>query len=484
VTHRAARYAKVVARLAGAIVAGLLLALAQGLHPVWWALWLAPLPLLAATLTAGPRTAWAVSLGAGLIGMAPLASYYIEVALPVGAVVIIALSVLELAALVQLVRGAAARGAGWTLPFAFPLGAAALDALIRNLSPHGTAGSWAYSQMAALPVIQAAALGGTAAVLFLPTLAGSTLAVAVVYRERVRRPLLTYGLPALIIAAGVGFGLHRLQGAGHDPTIPVALGAIDGLKTPATGAGGAGDPTLAAYLGLFDRLAVPATADRPALVLFPEKIETFTSDEVRAAKARFAEEARRTGVTIVVGEAEIARPLWLNRAWAFGPDGREVAPYAKHHPVPGLEARFASATGLSTLKIAGRRFGLEICKDLDFDAPSRDYARLGVAAVIVPAWDFGRDAYAHDRMAVLRGVEFGFGVIRSAREGLLTVSDRFGRVVAERPSREGQATGLATAAPLGSGAPTPYGRVGDLFGWTCLGLLLLVRFRSRRPRSA
>jgi apolipoprotein N-acyltransferase len=71
-------------------------------------------------------------------------------------------------------------------------------------------------------------------------------------------------------------------------------------------------------------------------------------------------------------------------------------------------------------------------------------------------------------MAILRGVESGFTVVRSARLGLLTVSDRYGRIVDATASGSAPVATLAVHAPLGSGAATPYARLGNVFGWLCV----------------
>jgi apolipoprotein N-acyltransferase len=87
-------------------------------------------------------------------------------------------------------------------------------------------------------------------------------------------------------------------------------------------------------------------------------------------------------------------------------------------------------------------------------------------------------------MATLRGVESGFTVIRAARNGLLSVTDRYGRVIGEAPSASAPVARLVAAAPLGPGRPTVYARVGDVFGWLCVGWALAAwGWRRRGPRS-
>jgi apolipoprotein N-acyltransferase len=56
----------------------------------------------------------------------------------------------------------------------------------------------------------------------------------------------------------------------------------------------------------------------------------------------------------------------------------------------------------------------------------------------------------------------------SARQGLLTVSDRHGRVVAVTASGSAPVASLTAHAGIGPGRPTVYARVGDVFGWFCV----------------
>lgn len=107
----------------------------------------------------------------------------------------------------------------------------------------------------------------------------------------------------------------------------------------------------------------------------------------------------------------------------------------------------------------------------------------------VPAWDFGADAWAHARVAVLRSVENGVPMARSARRGMLTLNDRFGRLTAKARTEEGF-TILVGDLPLdGPGGTTIYDRLGDVFGWFCLALgsalvgASVLRRQSAAPRT-
>jgi apolipoprotein N-acyltransferase len=87
-----------------------------------------------------------------------------------------------------------------------------------------------------------------------------------------------------------------------------------------------------------------------------------------------------------------------------------------------------------------------------------DWSDLGVAA----------DGWFHARDAILRDVENGVPMARDPLRGLLTLSDRYGRILAQART-SGGFTILVGDLPLsGRGGATPYDRIGNLFGWLCL----------------
>ena len=110
---------------------------------------------------------------------------------------------------------------------------------------------------------------------------------------------------------------------------------------------------------------------------------------------------------------------------------------------------------------------------MDFPKLSREYAADGVDLMLVPAWDFNVDRWLHSRMAVLRAVENGFALARSARNGLLTLSNNRGRILAEAatvPDRFVSITGKVNVAS----EKTLYTRVGDWFAWLCVAMFIIL----------
>ena len=169
-------------------------------------------------------------------------------------------------------------------------------------------------------------------------------------------------------------------------------------------------------------------------------------------------------------------------AIAYSPDGK-VQTYDKRHRLLPGEAIYKP--GKVSGVIGGGR-AMAICKDLDFPRTIRADAQAGIRLMAVPANDFTKDGWIHARKAILRGVENGFAVVRSAFSGLETVSDAQGRVLASAKTDHFGMIVIRAAVPLGSG-PTLYTRIGDVFPWLCVaagaGSGGLMLFRKRPVTS-
>lgn len=215
-----------------------------------------------------------------------------------------------------------------------------------------------------------------------------------------------------------------------------------------------------AIAGAFaDEIRALAT-DRPAYAVIPEKMFVEGRNAPPVAPI-FQAVANETGISVLVGYDQFIDGRQVNSARLYVP-GKPVQTYLKRRMVPGLEREFAPGPGPL---IVGKT-GIAICKDMDFAAMIRGYG--GVKLLLAPAWDFTGDARLHGRMAVVRGVENGFALARSASEGLMTLSDANGRIIAEQPSADGPRK-LVGDVPAGPGR-TLYNRIGDVFAWAMLGL--------------
>jgi apolipoprotein N-acyltransferase len=131
--------------------------------------------------------------------------------------------------------------------------------------------------------------------------------------------------------------------------------------------------------------------------------------------------------------------------------------------------------------IDGYDYGLAICKDMHFAAMGRAYGERRVAVMLVPAWDFDYlDGWMEARTTVVRGIENGYAVVRASREGLLTASDAYGRILAERESSDMPGRTLLAKVIVANPVPTLYTRIGNLLGWICVAAAVVFLSLNRR----
>jgi apolipoprotein N-acyltransferase len=131
--------------------------------------------------------------------------------------------------------------------------------------------------------------------------------------------------------------------------------------------------------------------------------------------------------------------------------------------------------------IGGYDYGLAICKDMHFAALGREYGQRHAAVMLVPAWDFDYlDGWMEARTTVVRGIENGYSVVRASREGLLTASDAYGRILAESPSSSLPGRTLLAKVVVTNPVPTLYTRIGNLLGWLCVAAAIVLLSLNRR----
>jgi apolipoprotein N-acyltransferase len=452
-----------------AAFSGGLFAMSYAMHPLWWAAWLAPAPVIVATLRAPVASRRWLTLLTGVIGGISSFSYHLTVGGWLAALLILALVTAAWSSAIRLTVTFAERGQFLPAVLAVPVTWAAIDTLLIHFSPHGSAGSIAYSQMDALPVIQVACLGGVPAVTFVVLLAGSLLGVLLARTSEVHRRGLqaTCVLTVVVVGACLLFGIMRLHDAKTPLGAKVALIATDGIRAQPR----SWDAFWKAYGPEITQAIGPDT-----IVLLPEGVVRLPVAAAEQAGRSLAAYALQNHSTVVVGIIVEDAGRLTNRALIAQPDG-SYRSYLKQHLVPGVEAGITPGASPVVLRYATTGIGVAICKDMHFPTLGRDYARKGTRLMLVPAYDFDVDDWLTARMTVLRGVESGSSIARAARHGISFVSDRYGRVIAERRSDATMGT-LLTRAPADPGGATYYVLFGDVFGWECVlvwAILLILR---------
>src|SRR5436190_14862972 len=149
-----------------------------GLHPTWWPLWLAPVPVLAIAARLRGGAAFFLGSVAWVIGEMNQWNYVRnEIQLPLQiAVLYFVVPAVVFGFGVLLARGFLRRGSLFLAALAFPIYWVAYEYLTAITSPHSTWGNLAYTQMNFLPLIQISSVTGLWVISFVVFLFAATVA--------------------------------------------------------------------------------------------------------------------------------------------------------------------------------------------------------------------------------------------------------------------------------------------------------------------
>ena len=451
-----------------------------GLHPRWWLTWLAPLPvLLISPRVSGGRGSSMAAL-AWFLGSLNMWFYLLN-ALNVSIPLVLLFSAVPsffFGLAVLLFRRLILRGEVWKAALSFPAFWVTLEYLNNVSSPHGTFSNLGYTQMDFLPVLQVTAVAGIWGITFCLFLLPATLAAVL------NQPGTPSQKKRLATAAGMFLALVLGWGSWRVMATPAAEHSVR-VGLLATGVGSTFPQDNASALRLlqdYSNKAARLAAQGAQVIVLPEKIAVVTDQGADQVDALYAATAARAKASIVVGLDRGTPIKRFNEARLYVPQETAATVYDKHHLVPGFEDVDQAGTTIRVLERPSGVWGLQICKDMDFPALSRQYGSQGVGLLLVPAWDFTLDGWLHGRMAVLRGVESGFTIVRAAKQGVLSVSDDRGRILAEQDAATVPSASLVATAPIRHDN-TLYMRWGDWFAWLNAAGLVLLLFGCARKRD-
>jgi apolipoprotein N-acyltransferase len=461
-----------------AVLIGIALRFVLNLDPVWWLAWFVPGLLLALSLRFEGWSARGLVLLAAAIGVTANFTYFRSV-MPLAAVV----AVMGLQSLLWLLTIGLARRivlrfrAGWTV-LALPVIAVAVDTALANFTPDGNWGSVGYTQAEMLPIAQIASVFGVGGIVFLLMLFNSALALAIHFRLELPGAKAAYAVVTAVFVAAAGYGAWRLQSPVTGREVTLGIASIDDYIREASNFESANT-----VWTQYDATVGMLAAGGVKVVLLPEKIDVLPLPQAQVRQAQLREIAATNKVWLVAGVGVEDGSDRYNEAWWYAPDGALVTSYRKHHMAPP-EREFLPGNDHPTQLIDGVRYGVAICKDMHFGKLGRAFASREAAVMLVPAWDFDRDKFYAMNVTKMRGIESGFSIVRSSRDGLLTVTDPYGRVVEAADSEPMPGTALITRATFGTRLPTLYALLGDALGWVCLALLPLMVGGLLVPRRA
>lgn len=445
----------------------------NGVQPLWWAAWLAPLPILwLAPRVPASRAAWA-ALVAYALGMLHVWGYLHDaIGIPLTFIAYAVVTPgIALALCVLLYRRLLLRGNALAAMGAVPVLWVVLEYVGSRASPHGTFFNLSYSQMDAVPVIQIAAITGIWGISFLLLLIPSAIAIVATPRITTGKRAAAAAIALVCLGATLLYGSCRLREPSTS-SIRIGLVSLEQRGQPALDRAD-GQALVAHYSDAVQRLAQQGAQ----VIVMPEASLVVGQDTI----PEFAQLAAQHHVVVDIGvDYRGEQGVERNMSMVFQPGAHLPLTYSKHHLIPGFEAKYTPGREYQMLE-GLPRIGLGICKDMDFTDTGFAYGHRHAQLLLAPAWDFDIDGWLHSRMAVMRGVEQGFAIARVARRGRLTLSDDRGRVIAEATS-EGNGAELVGTLPLRE-TQTLYARWGDWFAWlNGVALLVLIGLASIRRR--
>jgi apolipoprotein N-acyltransferase len=428
--------------IAAGMTAAALVYFGTGLHPVWPLLWFAPVPIIAIAPQLRASHVFALGTLAWFFGKTNLwkhLAYGIGLSWPL-IVVSFLMPAILFALGVLFVRSFLRRSSLLLAAFAFPFYWVSYEFLTASVSPHSTYGNLAYTQMNCLPLIQTASLTGIWGISFAVFLFAGATGVLLSGAGNQQQRRMVAMATAVVLCAVFLFGASRLRS--NPPARPLAVTLI-AKDVPMSLYLGSEQQTLELLREYADEIgrATPAGTE---LIVLPEKVGRVSENVLPEVHALFNSAAAATGATSDIGLVRQTPSGAFNSSRVYSPDGAVQANYDKHHLLLGVEPEQpGNPNERVLLDLQSSRAGLQICKDMDFPQLSREYARDGANLLLVPAWDFDLDRWLHARIAVLRGVENGFAVARAGRNGLLTLSDSRGRILAEKATVPGEFVSLS-----------------------------------------
>ena len=386
------------------------------------------------------------------------------------------------------------------------------------------------AQIANLPIIQVAALGGVYAVSFIVVLFNAAIAgVAVRMWRNIRKPgsesrrhfdLMT-ALAVVLVASVWGSKRANKMNAAEAAAPTVSIAAMN-PNVPCIFDRDRENYEIA-WENLIDNTERIVADFAPDLIVWPETILPLAIPTPQMMFEQImADFASDFGAPILAGGMEYddvaeyenvargAKPLCYNSSFLFTPDGigafyrkQHLVPFGEYIPLdktlvwlqnfamtgvtctPGAESVLIPVVAKSAPSPHPVAFiSPLICFEDTVASLSRAAARKGADIIVVQsndAWFAGsNEARQHNNQAVFRAVETARPVVRSSNSGMMSVISSYGR-----SSGEEYDTLFCQPVPiLRDFSPTLYTRCGDwIFGIPCAILFCVSLFMKMRSRG-
>jgi apolipoprotein N-acyltransferase len=341
-----------------------------------------------------------------------------------------------------------------------------------------------------LPIAQFASVAGVQGLSLLVATFNVGFAVAAIASGR--RRITGAAVSILLIVAVSVWGGARMAANTLTQGEPITVGLIQGniAQTDKWNPDRAG-MILERYL----QLSQQAVNQGARFLIWPESSTPFYFEEDPAG-GMVRGLARTLGVPLLLGSDEIEDgnpPKHYNAAFMLDTHGATAAVYRKIHLVPFGEyvpfqrllffvgplveavSAFSRGTRVTMLPVEGHMVSTAICYEVTYPALQREAVRQGsemLTTITNDAW-YGDSsaAYQHFDMAVMRAIEQGRYLVRSANTGISGIVDPYGRVLIRTNLFE-------TVAVVGEArfvqSKTVYATIGDLAAYLSAAVVIIA----------
>ncbi|KAB8029060.1 nitrilase-related carbon-nitrogen hydrolase [Fluviispira multicolorata] len=327
------------------------------------------------------------------------------------------------------------------------------------VSKNGTINSLSYTQIDFQLLIQLASITGIYGITFILYFLPYAVSIFIYYLilKNKKNCILVFIFPILIMICTILFGYSRikiLDSHSHENII-IGMASADHLNSfSIINNEESSKKVIEHYISLIPMLS----KNGAKIILFPEKITTINYKILSNISKLLSDAAIKYNVTIILGIRRIdSNNIFYNSAWIFSENGNLISTYDKHFLLPYYEVNtiynipeITPGKTFVTFNFKDSIFGIAICKDMDFQKITHAYSKLNAKVMFVPALDFIKDGWFHGRIAIFRGIEGGFSVVRAPSQGILMASDEAGRIIKKVATSSSENTYFIAKVPVGT----------------------------------
>lgn len=368
----------------------------------------------------------------------------------------------------------------------FPLSYVTIEFMYVNLSPFGSTGSIAYTQMNFLQLIQIVSITGIYGVTFMVTWFSSVIKYTVMEQKTIaiKKCLYLYGLIFILVMC---FGGVRLLLTESDKTVQVSgisvydlrssdvINKIRNVRNDTKSFRQLSDEILYKLIDVTKQEALSGSK----IVIWSELSPLEFYDNEIVYRKIISEAAKETGIYIVTSPYIISKELngkSTNKLEIYNPNGEIVLEHIKYGGAM-FDNIIEGDNKLKSVNTQYGNFGGVICWDTDFPDIMRQTGKLKIDILFSPAADWKEITPLHSTNAYFRGIENGMSVIRQTTNGLSFASDYKGRILTQMNYYTSSDKIIRAQIPI-KGCFTLYPYISDCFAYICIFFLALFFYKT------